>query len=105
MILPLSCFVCGLARDCAGALCGSLASVERLGDCFQRIDLVIGTNDSVDETAEILTDWAASRPWATVFKVDGLASALSEEPTDWRCFAICALWSCVGEWELEAALI
>ena len=76
MSLPLSCFVCGLARDCAGALCGSLASVERLGECFQRIDLAIGTNDSVDETAEILTDWAACRPWATVFKVNGLASAV-----------------------------
>src|SRR5262245_31479097 len=76
MILPLDCFVYGLARNCAGKLSGSLASVERLSDCFQRTTVLIGTNDSIDGTAEILTDWVATRPWATVMKVDGLASTL-----------------------------
>ena len=76
MTLPLDCFICGLARDCANALQGSLASVERLSACFQRVDLVVVTNDSVDATAEILTDWAATRAWATVFEVDGLAPAI-----------------------------
>ena len=76
MTLPLDCFIYGLARNCADKLWGSLASVERLGRCFQRVNLVVGTNDSVDATPDILTDWAATRPWVTVFKVDGLASAL-----------------------------
>jgi glycosyltransferase involved in cell wall biosynthesis len=76
MVLPLSCFVCGLARDCEDALDKSLRSVERLQGDFGSLDLVVVTNDSVDATAEILTQWAAVRNWATVLRFDGLASAM-----------------------------
>ena len=76
MTLPFSCFICGLARDCAGALSGSLRSVERLVGCFQHADFVVVTNDSDDATAQILTDWAATRRWVKVLNVDGVASAI-----------------------------
>src|SRR5262245_23377265 len=76
MTLSLDCFICGLARDCADSLGGSFASVERLVECFQRVDLVVVTNDSVDATVRILTDWAATRAWVTVLNVDGLARAI-----------------------------
>jgi hypothetical protein len=76
MTLPLDCYICGLARDCAATLEGTLASIERLKGCFQRVDLVVLTNDSVDSTSDILSHWAATRPWATILKLDGLASAI-----------------------------
>ena len=76
MTLLLECYICGLARECAPSLPRSLASVEGLSACFQHADLVVVTNDSTDETSEILTEWAATRAWATVIEVDGLASAI-----------------------------
>jgi hypothetical protein len=74
--LPFDCYICGLARDCAASLKGTLASIESLSCCFQRVDLVVVTNDSVDATSEILIDWAATRAWATVFNADGLAPTM-----------------------------
>jgi hypothetical protein len=76
MTLRLDCFVCGLARDCEDALRRSLESVARLRDCFDSLDLVVVTNDSADATGEILADWAATREWVTVLRLDGLASAI-----------------------------
>lgn len=76
MALPLNCFVCGCARNCADELGGSFAAIERLTNYFQHAELFVVTNDSFDATAEILTDWAANRAWTAVFKADGLAPTI-----------------------------
>ena len=75
-MLKLNCFICGLARDCAEALPASLHVLDHLARCFEKVDIVAVTNNSVDRTSEILTCWAAGSPSRTLLRTEGLATAV-----------------------------
>ncbi len=51
--------ICGLARDCAGALPAMMKRMEETGHLFQDYAIVVFENDSNDETRDILKEWAA----------------------------------------------
>lgn len=50
--------ISGLARDVAGILPLTIARIELIGAMFSDYRVVIYENDSRDETARLLTDWA-----------------------------------------------
>lgn len=50
--------ISGLARDVAGILPLTIARIEQMGLMFADYRVVIFENDSRDETARLLTDWA-----------------------------------------------
>ncbi len=50
--------ISGLARDVAGILPLTIARIEQMGAMFADYRVVIYENDSRDETARLLTDWA-----------------------------------------------
>src|SRR5215472_11970919 len=77
-MLPFDCFICGLARDCADALPLSLASVNSLSNCFRQSDLVVISNDSSDDTNNVLLKWSAASATRTVLRLDGVAAAMRE---------------------------
>lgn len=52
----------GLARDLARLLPLTIARIEQIGAMFADYRVVIYENDSRDETAQMLTDWAARNP-------------------------------------------
>src|SRR5260370_349672 len=78
-MLPFDCFICGLARDCADALPVSLNSVNSLSNCFRQSDLVVISNDSSDDTNNILLKWSAASPTRTVLRLDGVAAAMRQK--------------------------
>ena len=50
--------ISGLARDVAGILPLTMARIEQIGSMFADYRVVIYENDSRDETARLLSDWA-----------------------------------------------
>jgi hypothetical protein len=50
--------VCGLARDVAPLLPLQIERIEKLGKMFDRYQVVIYENDSVDETRDLLRKWS-----------------------------------------------
>ena len=58
------CFV-GLARDCAAALAGNLSRVLKLAEECKGWRLHVEENDSVDDTVQVLTDFASQFRQAT----------------------------------------
>jgi hypothetical protein len=74
-------FICGLARN-AGA--GLLPTLQKIGIMKQSIEdhvIVIATNDNVDGTDKILSDWASTDKRHTLLKLDGLSSLQPERLT------------------------
>lgn len=65
--------ICGAARNAGSSLLASLASIDRLASASSDSAAVIVTNDNDDDTARVLAEWAAARPWAMVIVRDGLA--------------------------------
>jgi hypothetical protein len=76
-MLNFDCFIYGLARNCADAVTCSLRSLDNLASCFRQTDIVAVTNDSTDGTSEILARWAAGSPSRTVFRAEGMATAVA----------------------------
>ena len=58
--------ISGLARDVAGILPLTMARIEQIGAMFDDYRAVIYENDSRDETARLLTDWAKRNPKVNV---------------------------------------
>lgn len=54
--------ISGLARDVADILPLTIARIEQMGAMFADYRVVIYENDSRDETARLLTDWAERNP-------------------------------------------
>lgn len=50
--------VCGLARDCSRTLPHLIQKLEKLGACFSDCRYIVVENDSRDQTAHMLNDWA-----------------------------------------------
>lgn len=65
--------IAGAARNCAAGLIRSLPRLERFRQSFDDVAFVIVTNDSTDETPQILARWAEGRTDTTILTVDGLA--------------------------------
>lgn len=76
-MLSLDCFVCGLARDCASVLPWSLSSLDGLLQCFRRADVLVVTNDSIDDTSQVLARWATGSASKMMFRPEGIATAVA----------------------------
>ena len=60
--------VCGLCRDVRVYLPRMAGRIEHLGDMFRDYRVVLFENDSVDLTAEYLTDWRSQNPRVDVIR-------------------------------------
>ncbi len=58
--------IAGLARSIASVLPATMLRMELLGKTFANYQILVYENDSVDETPEILRDWAASNQRVTI---------------------------------------
>ena len=58
-LLPKTIVICILARNCETALRNNIPRVERLRKQFTSSDIIVFENDSIDDTKNILSDWAA----------------------------------------------
>jgi len=56
----------GIARNAMPYLPNTLALVEEVAAGFRDFRMYVYENDSLDETAQVLDDFAASHPWFTV---------------------------------------
>lgn len=65
------------ARDCAQYLPNVLANLERISKFYDLVAWVIIENDSIDETKNILRQWAHKRPNANVLTFNGLTDQSS----------------------------
>ncbi len=72
-MLNASVLVAGVARNCADNLPKTLRRLEGLTSTFSKVEYVFVTNDSMDDTAEILKMWSKSNPRASVIELNGLA--------------------------------
>lgn len=76
-MLNVDCFIAGLVRNCASVLQASLQNLNIVMRCFERAHIVAVTNDSVDDTGEMLAAWAAASPSRTVLRAEGIARAVA----------------------------
>ena len=53
--------ICGIARDCGKNLKKNISAINRICDCAKHYHVVIFENDSIDNTKQILLDWAEKR--------------------------------------------
>ncbi len=65
--------IVGAARDCAAGLRATLPRLERFKQTFDEVSYIIATNDSKDETENILEEWAKEQHRVEIIKLDHLA--------------------------------
>lgn len=54
--------ICGIARDCRVQLTGLIPQIEALAALFQRHQIIVVENDSVDGTGKVLDAWSRDNP-------------------------------------------
>lgn len=68
-----SALIVGAARNCATGLRDTIPRLNRFSESFDHVDYVIGTNDSSDETDEILRAWEKGASNIQIINLDHLA--------------------------------
>jgi hypothetical protein len=71
-MLGRSALVVGTARNCAEGLRRTLPRLEGFQESFDRLKYIVVTNDSDDDTADILWDWSSQSNNVAVVELNGL---------------------------------
>jgi hypothetical protein len=73
-----SAVIAGVARNCRRGLLSTLQRLEDVGKLFRSAHHIYVTNDSTDDTAQVLNEWSAGHRNVTIIELDGLAHALPQ---------------------------
>ncbi len=71
--------VVGCAQNCAGALPAVIANITLLRERFDRSEVLVLENDSLDATADQLRRWAHQSPGVQAFSLPGLNERLPQK--------------------------
>lgn len=77
-MIEKSALIVGLARDCAEGLRATLPRIERFRSTFSKCKFVVVTNESIDDTDDVLNNWASTSNNIEIIALDGLKSTAPE---------------------------
>ena len=63
-----------MARDCEKKLLHNIPKIMNLAQHFKSVDICVVENDSVDNTKQILKDWAEQNSFITIISLDNVFS-------------------------------